>query len=366
MASSTGDLRRAHADIGPVAEVIGQRRALYSTVYDMVTGGRTDPDVDIDLLDSPAVRGNLGEVLAGTGVYRADICVALSALVAKGFERTVGDHAVRLASTTAVATALGGALTRIAASLPGRGPAPAILADPDDRASTAAFERIVEGVRLAVDVAADLALDLLPHVSLFAVLTAAGADRLGSASAREYPGLILIPQPESAVEVAEALIHEGAHQKFFDLATTRSLFAPELSDHRFVPSWAEGTTPGWATVQTFAAWHAYTCLAAFAATQVGRCDLPAHSLLPHADVRAAEIGEWLLGNGAALGRDGHSLLFHTIGRAPADACGDEELAAADVGFDPRSPEWIVRSPKGRTLLARQGSPPELYWLPSNR
>src|SRR5690242_16495871 len=110
MANSAGELRRAHADIGPVAEVIGQRRALYSAVYDLVTGGRTDPEVDVDLLDSPAVRGNLGEVLAGTGIYRADLCVALSGLVAVGFEQTVGGHVVRMASTTAVARALGGAL----------------------------------------------------------------------------------------------------------------------------------------------------------------------------------------------------------------------------------------------------------------
>jgi HEXXH motif-containing protein len=365
MASSAGELRRAHADIGPAVEVIGQRRALYSAVHDMVTGGRTDPDVDVDLLDSPAVRGNLGEVLAGTGTYRADLCVALSALVATGFEQTVGSHVVRMASTTTAATALCGALTRIAASLPGRGPAPALLADPDDPASKAAFEQIVEGVHLAVDSAAELALDLLPHVSLFAVLTAAGSERLGSASAREYPGLILVPPPESPLEAAEALIHEGAHQKFFDLATTRSLFAPELSDRRFVPSWAEGDSPGWAIVQTFAAWHAYTCLAAFAATQAGRSDLPAHSLLPHAEVRAAEIGEWLLDNGGALGPDGHSLLFHTIGRNPTDAYGDVAFTTADLGFDPASPEWIVRQAEGRTLLARRGSPLELYWLPPN-
>ena len=41
--------------------------------------------------------------------------------------------------------------------------------------------------------------------------------RLGSASAREFPGLVLFPEPQTALEVAEALIHEGAHQKFFDL-----------------------------------------------------------------------------------------------------------------------------------------------------
>lgn len=366
MAISAGELRRVHAQIGPADEVINQRRTLYSTVFDMVTGGRTDPDTDIDLLDSPAVRGNLGEVLGGHGPHRPEVCVPLDGLVEPQFTRTIRGFQIRLASTTAVAPALRGALICIGAALASHGNDPdlAFLIDPEHPATNSAFSRIVDGVRLAVRVAPEMALDILPHVSMFAVLTTGGSSRLGSASAREYPGVILIPQPESAIEVAEALIHEGAHQKFFDLATTRALFGPMPAEHWFIPSWATGGAPGWPIEQAFAAWHAYTCLAAFATTVLAENhDLPAFSLLPYAEGRAAEIGDWLLANGAALGRDGHSLLFHALGRFPVDSCRQLDVTIHDLGFKPDSPEWIVRSPRGRTLLARHVTPPEFYWIP---
>jgi hypothetical protein len=365
MAISAGELRRVHAEIGRADEIIDQRRTLYSTVLEMVTGDHTDPDMDIDLLDSPAVRGNLGEVLSGQGTHRPEACVPLDGLAVPHFTDTVDGFPIRLASTTAVEAALSGSLTRVAAALASHGSESglAFLADPDDPATKAAFSRILEGVRLAVQVAPDLALDILPHVSLFAVLATRGSSRLGSASAREYPGVILIPAPESAIEVAEALIHEGAHQKFFDIATTRALFGSAPAEHWFIPSWATGGVPGWPIEQAFAAWHAYTCLAAFAAALPSNHELPAFSLLPHAECRAAEIGDWLLGNGPALGRDGHSLLANALGRSPLGGCHDTEVAVSDLGFEPDSPEWTYRSQGERILLARRGIPPELYWIP---
>ncbi len=33
---------------------------------------------------------------------------------------------------------------------------------------------------------------------------------MGSATVREYPGLVVVPQPTPPLEVAEALVHEGA------------------------------------------------------------------------------------------------------------------------------------------------------------
>ena len=91
------------------------------------------------------------------------------------------------------------------------------------RQFAAVVHTLTSGIELAVSVAPELALDLLPHVALFAVVDSECSGQLGSASLREFPGLILLPEPRSSVEVAEALIHEGAHQKFFDLAMTRSV-----------------------------------------------------------------------------------------------------------------------------------------------
>jgi hypothetical protein len=362
---SAGDLRRAHAEIGHTEQVIDQRRVLYSTVLDIVTDADTATDHPVDLLDSPALRGNLGEVLNGTGGYRPGVCVPLDALAAPGFTTAVAGIPVRLASSRSAGEALEGARRRVNDELHRHGDdaALALLLDAEDPATVAAFGHLVDGLRLAIDVAPDLALDLLPHVSLFAVLTIDSAARLGSASAREFPGMILIPEPETPIEVAEALVHEGAHQKFFDFATTRTLFG-STEGMQFTPSWAPVTAPAWPIEQTFAAWHAYCCLSAFAHALPGDSALPAHSLLDKADVRATELGSWLLDNGKALGPDGHALLFQLLGRAPTDPSPHEETPLTALGYTPDGPEWIERKAGDRTLLARRTTPPELYWAPS--
>ena len=365
MVFSAGDLRRAHAEVGHTEHVIAQRRVLYSTVLDIVTDADTATDHPVDLLDSPALRGNLGEVLNGTGGYRPDVCVPLDALAAPGFTTAVAGLPVRLASAPSAGVALEGARRRVNDELHRHGDdaSLAFLLDAVDPATAAAFGHLVDGLRLAIDVAPDLVLDLLPHVSLFAVLTIDSAARLGSASAREFPGMILIPEPETPIEVAEALVHEGAHQKFFDFATTRTFFG-STEGMRFTPSWAPATAPAWPIEQAFAAWHAYCCLSAFANALPADVALPTHSLLGNADVRATELGSWLLDNGKALGPDGHTLLSGILERTPADPSPHDEVALSTLGYIPDSPEWIVRKAGDRTLIARRTAPPELYWVPS--
>jgi hypothetical protein len=178
---SAGDLRRAHAEIGQTDQVIAQRRVLYSAVLDIVTGQETTAEQHVDLLDSPAVRGNLGEVLGGTGSYRPEVCVPLDALVAPGFATTVEGFPVRLASTPVACAALEGSRRRVNDELHRHGDDNASLAflvDVDDPSTAGAFDHLVDGVRQAIDVAPELALDLLPHVSLFTVLTIDGSARL--------------------------------------------------------------------------------------------------------------------------------------------------------------------------------------------
>ena len=200
-------------------------------------------------------------------------------------------------------------------------------------------------------------------ILLFAVLARDTAGRLGSASAREFPGLILIPEPRSPLEVAEALIHEGAHQKFFDLATTRALFGEHSGQTPlFSPSWAPAGAPSWPIEQTFPAWHAYCCLSVFRGS-LGSLSIHDDSLLPYAEQRRVEIGEWLLSNGDALGRDGHVLLGAVLDRRPTREGTDTsvDVAQSVIAADGSS---LVRRVGERTLVVTRSSRVELLWFRS--
>lgn len=162
----------------------------------------------------------------------------------------------------------------------------------------AARRRLLAGIGMAAEVTPALTADLLPHVAAFA-LVRDESGRLGSASAREYPGLVALPAPRSVAENAEAFIHEGAHQKFFDLAITRAVFGSnQYAEPPMRPSWAPGAA--WPLEQTFAAWHAYRCLTVLTEAWDRHTPPPA-SLIQVAMPRAAELGRWLAGQGEYLG-----------------------------------------------------------------
>jgi hypothetical protein len=378
---AAGDLRKAHERLGAPDEIVHQRRVLYSVAVDLATDAADPPVLDDDVLDNPAVRGHLGAVLSGRSVLGGrsglsgrpggspDHLRPLADLVAPGFAAEVHGCPVRLASVPGASAALAGALQRIADELGRHGDENTALSllttEVGDVAG--AFGRVLEGVWLAVRVAPELAFDLLPHVALFGVVVADGAARFGSASAREYPGLILIPVPGSALEVAEALVHEGAHQKFFDLGVTRAVLGAQSPQApRFTPFWAPAGTPSWPLEQSVAAWHAYRCLAVFAhALDASGENVVRHpeSLLPKAAERAAELGRWVRGMGSFLGPDAHLLIEALEGEAPADPWPAEE-ATPDVDRAADDDSCIVRPAGSRTLLARRGVPPSLYWVRS--
>lgn len=364
------ELSRAHAQLGDPEEIVHQRRTLYAAAVSLCTGTEVQVDVEQDALDNPAVRGHLGAVLSGRTGYAASGLQRLADLVAPGFRTEVAGWPVRLASAPVASSALAGPLQRIDGELRRHGDENgglALLTAEEGGAIHEAWGRLVDGVLLAVRVAPELALDLLPHVSLFAVVVTDESARLGSASAREYPGLILIPKPRSALEVAEALFHEGAHQKFFDFGMTRAMLGP-LSPQapRFAPPWAPPGAPEWPLEQSVAAWHAYHCLAAFYRCLHSLPDelsLDNDSLLPKAAGRAAEIGRYLRRQGSCLGQDAHALIAALEGAppddpSPVDEAGAEVTGAVDDGT-------ILVCPAGRrTLVAKRGTPPELYWVDS--
>jgi HEXXH motif-containing protein len=206
------------------------------------------------------------------------------------------------------------------------------------------------GVALADELAPDLAADLLSHVALLAIVGSAGG--LGSASLKEFPGLVVLPEPATPSEVAEALFHEGAHEKFFDLDLTCGLFGPVgVAAPSFVPSWRGGSAP-WPLAQCFAAFHAYRCLAAVAPQMTG---LHPGSLMPVADRRADELAYWLEQNAARH--------LSSSGVVLAQALG------ADVRESPRASEAVpalapavVRDCGPRRLEVHRGRPPTMYWV----
>jgi hypothetical protein len=76
---------------------------------------------------------------------------------------------------------------------------------------------------------------------LLVILDPATSGGLISASSRFFPGLILIDRPENPFNVAEALIHEGAPQKFFDLVITHDFLGADIAEDRRVPSVVVGS-----------------------------------------------------------------------------------------------------------------------------
>lgn len=373
--TSTGvEIRSVHASFGSVHELSDRRRALYRLALETASrrsAGDGSPtsapvaDPTPDVLDNPVVRGHLGAVLGGVAEYDPDRVRSIREW-ADVLEVDSGpEYRVHLAARRGAVPALGPALIRI-----GVGPGavePGTLLLTGSEAFEPTRQRLADGVRLALDVAPELVGDLLPHVALLAVVPAAVAGRLGSASLREYPGLIVLPEPRSALEVAEALVHEGAHVKFFDLAMTCSLLATGGAD-RFRPPWASPDAAAWPFEQTVAAFHAYCCLAAFheALVAQGDPDLHAHSLLPLAAERADVIGRFLLDRGGHLGPDGQEFVGRLAGRdfgTPAARTDATEL----IRRARRDESSVLSRDCGDwTLLMQWTEPVTMAWVPSSQ
>jgi hypothetical protein len=359
---TAGDVARCHALLGNSEDVVAQRRAVYQVPIELLAEDRTVADV-LDVLDHPITRGHLADVLSGSTDYDPG---ALCALTESAGAVEVAGHPVRVAESPSAPATLLPALRRVAAELARHGadPRPPSVLTADDPGFGLARGRFLDGVRLAVRLMPPLALALLPHVVLVALLRADTARRLGSASAREYPGLVLLPEPASVLEAAEAFVHEGAHVAFFDLAITRSVLGPDqYAAPAFAPSWAAVDQPGWPLEQTFAAYHAYCCLAAFADTLGEDDPEPSESsLLPKAATRAREIGDWLRSQASFLGADGRTLLGALLGVPPAawQASGKPAVPMESGG------EGFVRRVGDRTLVAYRGRPVRMYWLEAHR
>ncbi|MDT0347999.1 aKG-HExxH-type peptide beta-hydroxylase [Pseudonocardia charpentierae] len=355
------ELQAIHAAFGTADALVVRRRAVYSAILELVSG-RHEGDITVDLIDSPIVRAHLGEVAVDVRRYRPEALVPLSRLTSNALSFTSTAARIAVAGDVQARAPLEPVVRRIESELSRNGASATSiqLMLNDDPAFNGAARTVIDGLELAVKLCPELADDLMPHVALFTIMGTAGAEQLGSASVREYPGVIIVPQPASAIEVAEALVHEGAHQKFFDLGVTCSVFGEDFHvAPAFKSSWAPRTAPGWPLEQCVAAFHAYTCMATFfqSAGGSGIVGLTDFSLLPHAESRALELASWLLEQKQFLGPDGRAFVealaaATTLGRV--DECNRSMMA--------ESAQTVVRRCCGWTLTAQMNGSIDLYWV----
>jgi hypothetical protein len=210
-----GDLVRIHASFVKADELVDRRRAVYRAAV-AISSSQNGADLGWEKLDNPAVRAHLGEVLAGVASYDPGKVRSLDTLIDPDHSHSVGGSMVRVASAAVARSALVGALRRIDDQMHRHEANSALtLLTAGDSSFAAAARQVVDGSRLLTSLAPELAADLLAHVAVFAIVARSSAVRLGSASVKEYPGLVLVPEPDSPLAIAEAIVHEGAHQKFF-------------------------------------------------------------------------------------------------------------------------------------------------------
>ena len=342
-----------HARLAPADVLVDERRALYRLAVELFAPGTEMSD---NLLDHPIVRYELGRALAGHGGVDPDALREAAAV-------SVRDAGIAVASDPAAAERLEAPLRIIAP--PGQAPRP--LTEADGERFETAIKVVAEGVELFRRLAPAMAADLLAHVSMLAVLKAETSGGVVSASSRYVPGIVLIDEPAGPMEVAEALVHEGAHEKFFDFAITREFLDAHAEDAEyFENSWSHAR---WPLEQTFAAWHAYTCLSQFFLSSESE-QLGPHSLLPKARERAEEIGDWLLAHEHDLLPDARWLLHALAGRVAGATEGvstaDTSLLATGISEDGNFrvlPDVAYRLAKsGRAVVGRVGERPEIFWL----
>jgi hypothetical protein len=365
------DLPSVHAAIAQVDELIDARRTLYRLAAELLDPDLDDP-LDAAVVDSPTSRGWIGRALATGDAVACSTLVPVGAVATDDGWLPAGPTTLAVASRPEVNALLSDALAAFSAELARQRPDAAplrLLTSADGERFTSAVDIVRDGIALARAVSPALVDDLLPHVSQLGLLDPDGAGQLGSASSRHFPGLVLLAAPDSAAEVAEALVHEGAHQKLFDLAITGAMLTVE-SDRcpPFGPSWPPAGRR-WPMEQALAAGHAYACLDRFALDAAAAGALRVFgpgSLLPVARERSQFIGTWLLERLDWLGADAHTLLagLHGLPPRPAPDCRPSMIATLDGYFAQGG--WIVRrcERSDRAVVGRRlgAEAPEFFFV----
>ncbi len=362
------DIPAVHAAIAPVSTLLRDRRCLYQLATELL---RPSADVNLEdgVAENPIVRHRIGEALAGRASLKPMDLVPISDLVGDSDRLDAGMCELAVAwrreSNRLLAAALDGVGAELGRQHAASGPLRLITEAGGERAA-AALEVLRAGVALARSTSRELIDDLLPHIALVGIIDPPSAGRMASASSRSFPGLVLLESPRSSIDAAEALVHEGAHQKLFELAITRDLLTVHSDESPpFHPLWAPDSQ-GWPLEQTLAAGHAYACLARFShdwATSVGGPAVGTGSLLPVANERFEIIAGWLLDRGDHLGADAHALLAGLLGQRPRrglSTANSPDRTGSCYTVDPDL--QFRRKDADRVLVGRPSQPPQLFWL----
>lgn len=358
-----------HRLLSSTPTLLRARRALYGMAIDFLSddGHRASlvPLADrSEVVDSPLLHRAVHDAMATGGALRvSDLARVIQ--VARGTTHIASSDCRVPVLTEPAADVLLGDVLRTLSNGDDGSPAHFLTPERGDR-FTRGLRRLQEGVDLAETTCPALLRDLLPHVSLIAMLDDSQAAGVHSASLRDYPGLVLTGGPGTALEAAEVIVHEAAHQKFFDLALVHDVLGPESDTcPTFAPPWREAGTR-WPLEQCLAAFHAYNCLAEFA-DGLGRAVAPhalhSGSLLPHAPLRSRVIGHWLTDRSTFLGRDARVLVGGLLGvevpttYAPAPSMIDPAAVTVDpslrLDFDVEA---------GPVLVGRSERPHDFYFL----
>ncbi|MGD9525985.1 aKG-HExxH-type peptide beta-hydroxylase [Pseudonocardia sp.] len=353
-----------HARLSTSSALLATRRDLYRAALGTITVCDALLDADAvgdDMLDNPLFRHAV-EVAITTGQPVEETVVARVNATRSGRAAVhAGPIDMPVVSTSDADLRFADVIDALHAGELG------FLTRSAPEAFNSACKLLQEGLDLAVRIVPDLVLDLFPHVGLIAMLDGArGNSPVHSGSLREFPGLLLVSRPQSAVDAAEMLLHESAHARLYDMLICHHImFAGNDGCGPFKPPWrARGTE--WPLEQTLAALHAYAILSEFAdaggqsvVEQAG-----SSSLLPHASVRRNMIGKWVLDRLRHFGPDATDLVSGLVGieastrpppSAPALAVSGRATVVPNLTlrFDEKAPCAVATIP---------GRPPALYVL----
>jgi len=364
------ELPAVHASIAPVDALLDARRTLYQLAAELLRPEMGSNPLSWDILDSPSFRGRIGKALASGDATVCNDVVPLDAVVTEMSWLRAGRRSIPVAARHDAGVLLSDAVHSVGAELAKQtaiGGSLRLLTEVDGERFTAALKLIADGLTLAWSVSPALVGDLLAHVALMGVVDPESTDKLASASSRSYPGLVLLSPPGSAIEAAEWLVHEAAHQKLFDLAIIGSMLTDESDESPpFEPLWRP-MGRRWPLEQTLAAAHAYACMAQFVHDAGGVATfgpLGSGSLLPVARERARTIGDWLIQHGEYLAADAHTLIAGMHGQQPAAAPVRRRPARRTTAGCTVEPGLIVRrcAASNRILVGRRSQPPEMFFV----
>lgn len=356
---------QAHAALSSTATLLSARRA----VYQLAAEG-------LGLLDGPPAAGSDVPPAVDNPLFRNAVHMGLTSVGASedrqgrlhrwplgGWFLEFGTRRIPVLSAHDADTLLTDVLSALTSD------PVSFLTEGDGSRFDAAFATLQQGVALAGAASPAIAADVLAHVSLVAVLRRDDpVVPVVSASLREFPGMLVLVEPRHAHEAAEAVMHEAAHSRFFDMAIVHDLLPPDCDvlEH-WEPSWRPGVR--WPVEQVVAALHAYSVLSEFAddLRSSGRNVPPwENTLLPHAAERAREIGDWVDGRLAMLGRDASAFVNGLRGQPAARDLRPTKPAADAHGLGLRVLDGLrVTSVDGGGAVASVGIPARLFVLGSD-